>query len=56
MKARTVSDKKTLGNSSMCGAALIMPIPEASEIWMPQEMAGGCRPTPRKDKVASMEI
>ena len=41
MKASTVADKKRLGNSSMCGAARIKPIPEASEIWMPQEMAGG---------------
>ena len=24
--------------------------PEASEIWMPQEMAGGCSPMPRKDR------
>ena len=56
MNASTVSDKKTLGKSSMCGAARISPIPEASEIWMPQEMAGGCSPMPRKDRVASTEM
>ena len=56
MKASTVSDRKRLGNSSMCGAALIRPMPEASEIILPHEMTGGCRPMPRKDSVASTEM
>ena len=43
-------DKKTLGKISMCGAARISPMPEASEISMPHEMAGGCRPMPRNDR------
>ena len=32
------------------------PIPEASEIWVPHEITGGTRPTPRKDRVASTEM
>jgi hypothetical protein len=56
MKARTAADKKTLGKSSRYGAARISPMVEASEIWIPHEMAGGCRPIPRKERVASTEI
>ena len=56
MKASTVSDRKMLGKSSMCGAARIRPMPEASEIWIPHEIAGGWSPIPRNDRVASTEM
>ena len=56
MNASTVSDRNRLGKSSMWGAARIRPMPEASEMAMPHEMAGGCSPMPRKDSVASTEM
>ena len=56
MKASTVNDRKMLGKISMCGAARIRPMPEASEMAIPQEIAGGWSPMPRNDSVASTEI
>ena len=40
----------------MCGAARIRPIPDASEIWIPHEIAGGVEADTQKGSVASAAI
>ncbi len=52
MKASTVTTRTAHGKSSRCGrlADVVLALRRSS---MPQEIAGGCSPTPRNDSVAS---